>query len=142
MTQIIMMNTDNKYLKILFNLKLSASSAFYLIIGIFFCLYSCQKNINLNLPQPPSQLCVDGYVQPGYPAYLFLTHNFAFFGNISASSVLNNDLIHGAVITVNDGVTTDTMVEAISSLALYATPHMRGITGRTYNLTVKAQGQT
>lgn len=114
------------------------------IIGFSLAILvsGCEKNINLNLPTPPSQLCVDGYVLPNYPAYLFLTHNFAFFGTASVSGVLNNDLVHGAFITVSDGVTTDTMVEAIPSLALYGTPHMKGVTGRTYNLTVKAQGQT
>jgi len=136
------MNADNKYLKILFNHKRSALSAFYSVICILFTLYGCEKNVILNLPQPASQLCVDGYVQPNYPAYLFLTHNFAFYGTFSASGILTNDLIHGAKITVNDGVTTDTMIEAIPTLALYATPHMRGVTGRTYNLTVTAQGQT
>ncbi len=119
-------------------------SSYIYIIGFIGALMmaGCEKNVTLNLPQPASQLCVDGYVQPNYPAYLFLTHNFAFFGTISAGSIYNNDLIHGAVITVNDGVTTDTMIEAIPSLALYATPHMRGVSGRTYSLTVKAQGQT
>ncbi len=114
------------------------------IVGFVLVLLvsSCEKNVNLNLPQPPQQICVDGYVQPGYPAYLFLTNNFAFFGTTSVSQVLSADIVHGAHITVNDGVTTDTMIEAIPTLGLYATPRMRGLTGRTYNLTVKAEGQT
>jgi hypothetical protein len=114
------------------------------LIGLLVAasFWSCQKNVTLNLPQPPSQICVDGYVQPGYPAYLFLSHNFAFFGAVSAKNVLTNDIVHGASITVNDGVTTDSMIEAVPTLGLYATPHMAGVTGRTYNLTVKAEGQT
>ncbi len=104
-------------------------------------IFGCQKNVTLNLPQPPSQMCVDGHVQPGYPAYLFLSHNFAFFGAVSASNILSQQIVHGAHITVSDGITTDSMVEALPSLGLYATPHMTGVTGRTYNLTVKAEGQ-
>ncbi len=121
-------------------MKINIKYIFRLIF--IFAVAGCQKNVNLVLPQPPSQICVDGYVQPGYPAYLFLTHNFAFFGVTSANSVLSEDIVHGAKITVNDGVTTDTMIEAIPSLGLYATPTMRGVSGRTYNLTVNAQGQT
>jgi len=122
--------------------QFSVFSGQFLAFILASLFMGCQKNINFNLPQPPSQICVDGYVQPGYPAYLFLTHNFAFFGTFTANGVLANDIVNGAVITVNDGVTTDTMIEAIPSLGLYGTPHMTGVTGRTYNLTVKAEGQT
>jgi hypothetical protein len=112
------------------------------VVLLFTLITGCEKDVNLNLPQPTPQICVDGYVQPGYPAYLFLSHNFAFFGTTSANTVLTTDIIHGAHIAVNDGFTTDSMIEVIPSLGLYATPHMTGVTGRTYNLTVKAQGQT
>jgi hypothetical protein len=120
----------------------SVVSSQFMAVFLFLFVGGCQKNVTLNIPPPPSLICVDGYVQPGYPAYLFLTHNFSFFGTNTVNGILNNDLIHGAFITVSDGVTTDTMIEAIPSLALYGTPHIKGVTGRTYNLTVKAQGQT
>jgi len=114
------------------------------LIGLFplFLIAGCQKDVTLDLPQPPSQICVEGHIEPGQLAWVYLSHNFAFFGTISISSIIANQVIDGAVIIVNDGYTTDTMQSVIPQLGYYETKKMKGITGRTYNLTVKAEGQT
>lgn len=113
-------------------------------IAFSFALFmgGCEKDVTLNLPQPPSQICVEGHVEPGQLAWVYLSHNFAFFGTTSISSIIANEVIDGATITVNDGYTTDTMQAVIPALGYYETKSMKGITGRTYNLTVKVNGQT
>jgi len=105
-------------------------------------MWGCEKDVTLNLPQPPSQICVEGHMEPGQLGWLYLSHNFAFFGTTSISSIIANEVIDGATITVNDGVTTDTMIALIPQLGYYETKTMVGVTGRTYNLTIKAEGQT
>jgi hypothetical protein len=113
-------------------------------IGLLLILLitGCQKNVTLNLPTPPPQLCVEGHVEPGQLAWVYLSHNFNFFGSTTITSIIANDVINNATITVNDGYTTDTMQIVIPTLGYYQTRAMKGITGRTYNLTVKADGQT
>jgi hypothetical protein len=132
MTLISIINTDKSY----HILKISV------ICVLFLSLFGCQKNLNLNLPSPQQQICVEGHVEPGQYAWVYLTHNFSFFGTTSIQSIINNDVVNGATILVNDGFTTDSMREVIPTLGYYQTIHMKGITGRTYNLTVKANGQT
>src|SRR5215469_16628423 len=99
-------------------------------------LAGCQKNVTLNVPQPPSQICVEGHVEPGQLAWVYLSHNFAFFDSVSVASVISNDIVKNAVVTVNDGYTTDTMQLVTPLIGYYETKKMKGITGRTYNLTV------
>jgi len=110
--------------------------------GLIFLLSGCTKNVTVDTPQPPSQIVVEGHVQPNLPAYLYLSHNFAFYGTTTINNVLQQDIVHGALITVNDGFTTDSMKEVIPAVGLYVTEHMTGVTGRTYKLTIVAEGQT
>ncbi len=111
-----------------------------LVLAVVALFSSCQKNINLDLPQPAQEICVEGHVEPGQFAWVYLTHNFAFFGNTSITSIISNDVIHGATIIVNDGVISDTMLEVIPTLGYYETRKLKGVTGRNYNLTVKSNG--
>lgn len=113
---------------------------FVFLLALF--TWGCEKNVTLNIPQPPTQICVEGHVEPGQLAWVYLSHNFAFFGTISISNIIANDVVNGALITVNDGYSTDTMQSVIPLLGYYETKKMKGITGRTYNLTVKVNGQT
>lgn len=113
-------------------------------MALFLILFltGCQKDINLDLPVPPQEICIDGHIEPGQLGWLYLSHNFNFFGTTSITSVIANDVIDNAVITINDGYTTDTMAIYIPTLGYYQTKTMKGVSGRTYNLTVKANGQT
>lgn len=105
-------------------------------------LAGCQKNVTLDLPNPTPEVVVEGHVEPNNLAYLYLSHNFAFFGSTTISTILANDVIHGAKITISDGFTTDSMTEFIPTLGYYQSRTMKGVIGRTYNLTVITSGQT
>jgi hypothetical protein len=105
-------------------------------------LVSCTKNVNLDLPNPPQLLVVEGHIEPNQQAYLYLSHNFAFFGSTTIASILSQDVVHGAKITVSDGTTTDTMREILPSIGYYQSITLKGQIGKTYSLKVVAMGQT
>jgi hypothetical protein len=113
---------------------------------VIFCLVSliigCSKNVTVNVPPPTPQLVIEGHIEPNGLGYAYVSHNFAFFGTTTVASILQQDVVHGALITVNDGFTTDSMKEYIPSLGLYRLQHMTGVTGRTYQLKVVVNGQT
>ncbi len=105
-------------------------------------LASCEKNVNLNLPQPSPQIVVEGHIELNNNPYVYLSHNFAFFGSTTIDSILSQDVVHGGLVYVNDGFTTDTLKEVIPAFGYYQSFNMRGVVGRTYNLTVVVNGQT
>jgi hypothetical protein len=114
-------------------------------ILIAFSLYfltGCTKNIVLKVPTAPTQITVEGHIEPGGLAYLYLSTNFSFFGTVSISNVIQSNVIHNAIVTISDGSSTDTMKEFIPSIGYYQSLHMTGQVGKTYSLTVKAIGQT
>jgi len=104
-------------------------------------LMDCTKNVVLVLPTAPTQITVEGHIEPGKLAYLYLSTNFSFFGNISITNILQNNVIHNAVVTISDGTTTDTMKEFIPEIGYYQSVSMTGQIGKTYSLTVRAIGQ-
>jgi hypothetical protein len=105
-------------------------------------LTGCTKDVTVNVPAPAYQVVVEGHVQPDQLAWVYLSHNFAFYGTTTVNSILQQDVIHGAQIAISDGFTTDSMKEYNPILGLYKSLHMTGVTGRTYKLTVVTNGQT
>jgi len=103
---------------------------------------ACSKDVTLNLPPAPKQVVVEGHIEPNNTAYIYLSHNFAFFGTTTISSILSQDVIHGALVTVSDGTNTDTLKETIPTLGYYTGSKVKGVVGKTYNLTVVTNGQT
>jgi len=58
---------------------------FFLFFIVFF--FSCEKAIQIDLQNSDSQLVVEGYIQQGYPAYVFLTKSEAYFNPIDSSTL-------------------------------------------------------
>jgi hypothetical protein len=114
----------------------------YFIFSFILLLASCSKNVTLNVPPASTQIVVEGHIEPNSTAYLYLSHNFNFYGTISILSIISNDVIHGAQVTVSDGITTDTMYETNPSLGFYQNKNLKGVPGKVYYLKVVALGQT
>ena len=96
----------------------------------------------MNVPPAPNQIVVEGHIEPGSTAYLYLSHNFNFFGTVSILNIIKNDVIHGAKVTVSEGTTTDTMYETNPFIGFYQNRNLKGVAGKTYSLKVEALGQT
>lgn len=102
-------------------------------IGLFA---SCQKVIDVDLNSKDPQLVIEGNVtdQPGpYTVQLTKTVNFSESNTFPGVS--------GATVTIADNVgNTETLNE--TSPGIYQTSTLQGTPGRTYTLTVVAEGKT
>ncbi|HXB10954.1 MAG TPA: DUF4249 domain-containing protein [Bacteroidia bacterium] len=105
-------------------------------------LAGCSKNVNLDLPTPPTQITVDGHIEPGQLAYMYLSRNIAYTTSLSITSILAQDIIHGAFVTITDGTSTDTMRETNVKAGYYQSTFIKGQIGKTYSIKVSALGQT
>ena len=110
-----------------------------------FLLYSCEKNITVDLPEVEQKIVVEGYIEPGEKAVVMLTRSASFFAPVDSASLISY-LVANALVTVSDGITTDTLIATIDTNyyvpLLYKSQTLVGQIGRTYTLTVVADGKT
>lgn len=73
---------------------------FFLFIPFFF---SCEKEIDLEIPVENNLLVVEGNIEPGQPPYVILTKSSGYFQESNLSSFLNSFVHNASVsVTVND----------------------------------------
>jgi hypothetical protein len=106
-------------------------------VGLLALLFtSCQDVIEIDLNDAAPQFVIEGAVtdQPGlYRVSITKTVNFEQPNEYPAVS--------GALVTLSDGAVKDTLAEVAPGI--YETQHLpQGEPGRTYSLTVRAEGQT
>ena len=74
---------------------------------IFFLIIisSCETAIEIDINSGTSQLVVEGYIQQGYPSYVYLTKSASYFNPID-SNTLNNISVDDAQVFIerDDGV--------------------------------------
>lgn len=112
---------------------------------ITFLFSGCTKEVELTLPEVEQKIVVEGYIEPGQYPYVVLTKSAGYYAPIDSAS-LANYLVQGAFVTVSDGTTTDTLTPAIDFTLpvpiIYRGNSLVGQIGRTYTLTVVAEGKT
>lgn len=121
------------------NFKTMRKTAISLVMGcglLAMALTSCQKVINIDLNSASPAIVIIGNIndQPGpYTVTLNQTVNFSEPNSFPP--------VTGAFVTIADNAgTTDTLAEVGSGI--YHTRKIQGVQGRTYYLTVVANGQT
>ena len=73
---------------------------FLIIVVIAFAFNACERNFNITgIDTLPPQPVVEGYIENGYPPYVFLTNTFSLYGSVSFSS-LKNLFVHNATMSV------------------------------------------
>src|SRR6185436_12949207 len=82
------------------------SSCLTLLLSML--LFSCSKEITIDLPSPEKQIVVDGGIFVGQPTEINLTWSTGYFDPVDSAS-LSNYLISNALVVVHDGVLTDTL---------------------------------
>ncbi len=104
---------------------------------------SCEKDITVDLPEPESRIVVEGYITPGVSAYVFISRSVAYFAPVDSASLVSS-AVKGALVTLSDGTSTDTLVELAPDIGyLYISPNMTGEVGKTYSLNiVTSDGKT
>mgnify|MGYP005988811885 CR=1 FL=1 len=86
----------------------------YLFIAILvFSFSSCEKEIDIDLPQAEEKLVVEGKIEiDGFP-YVILSKSSGYFDPTDERSVANS-YVSDASITISDGTTTNTMAKLCS----------------------------
>ncbi|GAB4133678.1 MAG: hypothetical protein Fur0041_06140 [Bacteroidia bacterium] len=106
---------------------------------------SCEKEITIDLPQPESKIVVDGGITTGEYAVVALTKSAGYFDPIDSASIANY-VYTNALAILSDGITTDTLRLAFDPTMpiplVFKGNTIVGQTGRTYTLTVTADGKT
>lgn len=116
-----------------------------LVIPLFSLLiFSCTKEVTIDLPAPEKKIVVDGGIFVGEPAEINLTWSTGYFDPIDSAS-LANYLIINAVVVVQDGALTDTLHLTYNPnrpIPIVWRGTLPGQVGHTYTLTVVAEGKT
>ncbi len=107
-----------------------------LLISLFM---ACEKNITVSLPDSQPQIVVEGYIEDGQFPWVVVTKSDGFFNPIDSSS-LQKLVISNALVTVSDGLQTDTLPLIIDPFRFpylyYKALHLKGEIGKTYALRV------
>ncbi|MFH0893924.1 MAG: DUF4249 domain-containing protein [Bacteroidota bacterium] len=119
---------------------------FIIIPTVFMLLIAaCSKDITLDIPEPEIKIVIEGYIENGKNPYIIVTKNTPYFGTLDSATLVNL-LVQDAVVTVSDGNITApcafTFDPTIFPYFLYKTNAIVGEVGKTYYLSVTANGKT
>ncbi len=118
------------------------------IIGLIIAallLSSCEEEISLELPVVQEKLVIDGYIEPNGPALVWVSRSIPF--SVASEMVVESDLlIRDALITITDGMVTDTLKQIpggfiFGGTGLYWNYNLTGQIGQTYELRVEHEGR-
>jgi len=80
----------------------------YFIIGLAL-FASCEKELDIDLPQPATKLVVEGWVETGEYPMVIITRNSSYFAPIDTNFLMDSLFITNALVIVSDGVLFDTL---------------------------------
>jgi hypothetical protein len=110
------------------------SSILFLIAILLFT--SCEKKVDLNYKGNHSRIIIEGNVTNGAGPYFVKIAK-----SISLTSTEAYPVIDDAVVTISDNLGNSETL-APQGNGIYRTASLNGVEGRTYTLTVNADGQT
>ncbi|MPL99661.1 hypothetical protein SDC9_45881 [bioreactor metagenome] len=122
---------------------------FYLIIGLAL-LTSCEKEVNIDLPQPDSKLVVEGWIENGEYPVVIVSRNSSYFAPIDSSYLMDSLFITDALVIVSDGIQNDTLQLQFDFGALqnsawpiiyYKGSKILGTEHGSYSLHIEAEGE-
>jgi hypothetical protein len=109
---------------------------------------SCEREIEIELPNAENLLVVEGSIETGQAPVVLVTRNRGFFKDFPTDleSFINEFVIQDALVVVSDGAVNDTLIFTVNILAYpyvyYTSTNMVGEVGKTYSLTIVADGKT
>lgn len=117
-----------------------------MIIGFLsLLLEACSKDVNIKLPAFTESYVIDGEIEQGKPAMVFVTNNTPYFGTTDSITMIQSIVVPNAIVTVSDGVNSEVLTKTF--LPDYIPPigymgtSLLGEVGKTYNLTVNIEGK-
>jgi hypothetical protein len=112
---------------------------FYIFILLLF--FSCRKDVTLKLPKYTQKIVVEGGIETGSTAFVFLSYSVPYFGNFDYSAP-EKSFIKNAIVTVTDGDFTDTLYEVDKNLGFfYVGFKLKGVQGKTYTIKVNVDNK-
>ncbi len=124
-------------------MKISTKLLLLLIISIFV-FTACEKQITIDLPNEPSKLVVEGWIENNKCPVVILTKSSPYFSPIDLAALLSS-LVKSAVVTVSDGSITETLTGVDTSYFptyMYIGKTIKGEVGKTYTLNITAEGKS
>jgi hypothetical protein len=130
----------------------------FLMFPVLLMIWNCETDITVDLPQPEDKLIVEGRINKGEPAMVFLTHNMGYFDpvempDIDSSSMNLSDYIAALeasigliydstlLLTVSDGLSTDTLKAGFTFTTFpyfgYFGNAIEGTPGNNYRLEIQ-----
>ena len=129
-------------------------------------LNSCSKEVKIDIPGFDEQIVIDGSIETGTPAIIFLSNSKDIYAPTDINSYLSG-FISGATVTVSNGTITDTLTEICTDnlpagfesiaaaffglpieqlvnlhLCAYVSTEIVGEVGKTYSLKVLYNNKT
>lgn len=109
----------------------------FFVSAMAVLLSSCRKDVTLELPDYQNKIVVDGFIETGSTAAVFLSNSVPYFGTFDFSQP-QTAFIKNAEVTVTDGTKTEKLIEVDPSVGyFYVGTTLVGVQGKTYTLTVK-----
>jgi hypothetical protein len=114
---------------------------FPFILGTFIilCFCSCEKDIDLNLPDPEIKIVVEGWIDQGDYPIVMLTKSSPYFSVVDSATIVNM-IIQNATVVVYNGLIYDTLTPTLDlnyfPPILYKGSKFIGEINRTYYLQV------
>lgn len=128
-------------------------------------LWSCTKEVQIDIPGYKEQLVVDGRIETGQPAIVLLSKSNNVYSSTNYESYLNS-FVDDAIVVLSNGIQTDTLTKICTDdlppgleqvaagifgipaeilvnlhLCAYVSMNMLGEEGKTYTLQIAHQGK-
>jgi hypothetical protein len=129
-------------------------------------LWSCSKEVQIDIPGYKEQLVVDGRIETGQPAIVLLSKSNNVYTSANYQTYLNS-FVDDAIVLISNGTQTDTLTQICTDdlppgledvaaavfgipaellvnlhLCAYVSLNMVGEVGKTYSLEIQHQGKT
>lgn len=70
------------------------------LLPFFVLFFSCETDIDIELPEYESKLVIEGYIENGQPPMVMITRSIAYFSTIDPQTLLSEILVTDARVTV------------------------------------------
>lgn len=113
-----------------------------IIMGLMsITLTSCQKEIEVDIPDYDRKIVIEGRIENGSPAMVIVSRSVPYFDHIDLQTLMNDVFIKDAVVTVScDGVSEQlqfTLCEDSPVYLAYVGRNIKGEPGKRYDLRVE-----
>lgn len=121
----------------------------FIIIALSF-LASCEKELDIDLPQPDAKLVVEGWIENGEYPVVIVTRNSSYFAPIDTNFLMDSLFITNALVIVSDGFVNDTLqpqfdfdayLKGAWPIFYYKGSKFKGVEHGQYSLYIEAEGE-